>query len=174
MGLAASSLIACGGSSTAPETVSTSSAAKQPKRGGTLLRQSGLETQGYNFDPQTETPLKGQIYRIMYQGLIGPNPETYDLEPELAQKWEQPSQTEYLLRLNPGVKFHNKPPANGREMTIDDVIFSLNRARTNNPTFTSGSLLSTIDKMEAADRQTLSLRRNRMRRSSQNFQVTSS
>jgi len=52
---------------------------------------------------------------------------TLAVEPEGAQKWEQPSPTEYLFHLQPNVKFHNKPPANGRLMTADDVVFSLNR-----------------------------------------------
>lgn len=75
----------------------------------------------------------------MYQGLVGYNLRTLEVTPELAQRWEQPAETEYLFTLHPGVKWHNRPPANGRELTADDVVFSLNRIRTNEPQFQSRS-----------------------------------
>ena len=48
-------------------------------------------------------------------------PERPKLEPEIIQKWEQTSQTEYVLHIAPGIKWHNKPPVNGRELTSEDI-----------------------------------------------------
>ncbi len=45
----------------------------------------------------------------------------------IIESWELQGNDTVVLHLRKGVKFHNKPPANGREVTVDDVIFSLKR-----------------------------------------------
>ncbi len=45
----------------------------------------------------------------------------------LAESWEFPDSQTMIFHLRKGVTFHNKPPTNGRELTSDDVVFSLNR-----------------------------------------------
>lgn len=92
---------------------------------------------------------------LFYQTVVRRNPRTAEVEPELAQRWEQPSPTEYILRLAPGVKWHNKPPVNGRLLTAHDVVFSLNRVRTDEPRFQNRLLFSSIDKIEAVDNNTV-------------------
>jgi hypothetical protein len=37
------------------------------------------------------------------------------IEPELVERWEEPSDTRYILHLCQGVHFHNKPPVSGRD-----------------------------------------------------------
>jgi ABC-type transport system substrate-binding protein len=88
---------------------------------------------------------------LFYQTLIKYHNVTLELSPEVAAKWEQPSQTEYILSLSPGIKWQNKPPANGRALTASDVAFSLNRYRTDDPRFVNRSLLNSADKIEAVD-----------------------
>ena len=41
----------------------------------------------------------------------------------LAESWEMPDMQTTIYHLRKGVHFHNKPPANGREVTADDLIF---------------------------------------------------
>jgi hypothetical protein len=53
---------------------------------------------------------------MFYQSLVRRNPTTTDIEPELAQKWEQPAPSEFIFRLAPGVTFHNKAPVHGRAL----------------------------------------------------------
>lgn len=91
----------------------------------------------------------------MYQGLLGYDPNTYAVQPELAQKWEQVSPTELVFHLQSGVKWHNKPPVSGRELTAEDVVFSLNRVRTNDPLYANRSLYANFDKIEAVDKATV-------------------
>ena len=43
------------------------------------------------------------------------------IRPELAQRWESPDGQSYTFHLQPGVKFANLPPVNGRALTSDDV-----------------------------------------------------
>ena len=45
----------------------------------------------------------------------------------LAESWEFPDAETAIYYLQKGVHFHNKPPVNGRELTADDVVFSLIR-----------------------------------------------
>src|SRR5262249_40683121 len=49
--------------------------------------------------------------------------------PDLAEKWESLSPTVIEFTLRKGVKFHNKPPVNGREVTAEDAKYSIERFR---------------------------------------------
>jgi peptide/nickel transport system substrate-binding protein len=153
LGGAGLALAACNGKPT-PAKPSGSEAAK-PQRGGTLRRRS--VTQGYQggFDPHVQAGSQTGEMGFFYQGLVKLNPSTTAIEPQLAQKWEQPSQTEYLFHMQPGVKWHNKPPANGRALTAEDARYSLERLRSSDPRFINRSLLDSVDKIEAVDAGTL-------------------
>jgi peptide/nickel transport system substrate-binding protein len=45
-------------------------------------------------------------------------------EGELAESWKYLDPKTLEVKLRPGVKWHNKPPANGRDLTSDDVVFT--------------------------------------------------
>jgi peptide/nickel transport system substrate-binding protein len=107
------------------------------------------------FDPHTLTAAFSGMMGLFYQNLIRYHPTTYDLEPELAARWEQPSQTEYIFHLSPGVKWHNKAPLNGRALTANDIVFALNRGRSPEPRFINRSVLDPIDKIEATNASTV-------------------
>ena len=47
----------------------------------------------------------------------------------LAESWETPDLETVIIRLRQGVHFHDKPPANGREMVAADVVASFDRAQ---------------------------------------------
>jgi len=154
--LAALALAGCS-SGTKPATsggASASPAAATPKKGGTLSLPINFQQQ---FDPHTATGSQTSSYGFFYQNLVRVNPRTYDVEPELAQKWESPAPTELVFTLAPNITWQNKPPANGRALKVDDIIFSLNRVKTNDPRFVYKSALNDIDKMEATDDHTLKL-----------------
>ena len=44
------------------------------------------------------------------------------IEPDLAERWEEPDDTTVVFHLRKGVKWHNKPPLNGREFVAEDEI----------------------------------------------------
>src|SRR5439155_1562746 len=54
-------------------------------------------------------------------------PGTQPLEPDLAESWSQPNDRTYVFRLRKGVRWHPKPPVNGRELTADDVKYTYDR-----------------------------------------------
>jgi len=45
----------------------------------------------------------------------------------LAESWEMPDPLTYIFHLRKGVRFHDKPPVSGREVTADDVVYSFQR-----------------------------------------------
>jgi peptide/nickel transport system substrate-binding protein len=45
----------------------------------------------------------------------------------LADRWEVPTRGKIIFHIREGVRWHNKAPCNGRELTVDDVVFSFKR-----------------------------------------------
>jgi len=155
-GLAASTILSC---ARGKQPAGPRQPAAMPRQGGVLVHAGGLagslDTVDGSFDPHTSTSPAGKSFRLIYQALLAYNLDTYEVQPELAQKWEQPSPAEYVFHLQPNVKWHNKPPANGRNLSATDIAFSLERVRTPNPRFLSASLLGSVDRFEAVDKDTL-------------------
>jgi len=158
--LALGSTLACGGKST-PRAGSAQAGTPggTAQRGGTLVYAGGpagsSDSQGRTFDPDIQTQFAAKNYTLFYERLLAYDLRSYKVQPELAQNWEQPSPTEYVFRLQPGVKWQNKPPVNARPLVAADVVYSLERARTDDPKFFSRSLLTFIDKIDAPDPQTV-------------------
>ena len=156
-GLAGVGFAGCAARPKPSSTVSTATAAKQPQRGGVLVHAGGntvggADTEGVELDPQISQSAAARGFRLVYQGLLGYDFRTYAIQPEIAAKWEQASPTEVVFTLQPGVKWQNKPPAGGRDLTADDVVFSLNRIRGSEPKFSQRSLFANFDKVEALDK----------------------
>ena len=152
-GAAALTLAGCK-SKSGSQTGGASPASNQPKRGGTLTLSDNFQR---GFDPHVLQATDTGSFGMFYSTLIRTNPRTNELEPDLAVKWEAPSQTELLFTLAPNIKWHDKPPVGGRALTPDDIIFSFNRIQTNDPRFINRTYLSSVQSMEAVDKQTLKL-----------------
>jgi len=143
--------------STAPS-LSRVASAQSPKRGGTLTLRLWDPP---HWDPYLIIAFKTQIpYSFTHSRLIkhkaGPAiaAGTFPFEGDLAESWSQPDDTTYLFKLRRGVRFHPKPPVNGRELTAEDVVYSMERFRTvtGNP---QAYMLAALDKVEALDRYTV-------------------
>ncbi len=46
---------------------------------------------------------------------------------KLAERWEMPDDETLVYHIRPGIKWGDKAPANGRELTADDVVWNINR-----------------------------------------------
>src|SRR5437588_157047 len=94
--------------------------AQRPEQSHRVLTLSGALVVSYNFqrgfDPHILQATNTGIFGMFYSMLIRANPKTYELEPDLASKWESPSQTELVFTLAPNVKWHDKPPVNARAL----------------------------------------------------------
>ena len=159
MALTRRELLIAGGL-TAAGTVLVPSAARAqtPKKGGTLA----LRT----WDPphwdhmltisyKTHIPLTFTHSRLV-KHKAGPNvaPGTFPIEGDLAESWSQPNDTTYIFKLRKGVRFHNKPPVNGREMTAEDVRYTMERFLTVKGN-ANAYMLKSVDKVEAVDKYTV-------------------
>lgn len=155
-GLAALTLAGCRSTSkpTSPPSSGGNAPGNQPKRGGVLTLSDNFQR---GFDPHVLQATDTGSFGLFYSTLIRANPKTNELEPDLAAKWESPSQTELVFSLAPNIKWHDKPPASGRPLKVDDIIFSYKRIQTDDPRFINKAYLASIDKMEAVDDQTLRL-----------------
>jgi peptide/nickel transport system substrate-binding protein len=91
-----------------------------PKRGGTYTFGTG---QGFTtLDPHKPGLLNDQnAHHGLFDGLVRMN-EAMEPQPALAESWQVIDPETYIFKLRTGVKFHN-----GREMTAEDVKFSLDR-----------------------------------------------
>jgi len=129
-----------------------------PKRGG-ILHARGWDP--VHFDPHltrafmTHTALSF-VYSKLLRHKVGPDvrPGMFIVEPDLAERWEEPDDTTYIFHLRKGVKWHNKPPVNGRELVAEDVKFTYDRFLTEkgNP---ERQLLDSVERVEVVDRYTV-------------------
>jgi peptide/nickel transport system substrate-binding protein len=152
-GAAALALAGCRtSSSSGSATGSQAAASTTPKRGGTLTISTNFRL---GFDPHVMPTTEVSIEGMFYSTVIRANPTTNELEPDLAAKWESPNGSTLIFTLAPNVKWHDKPPAGGRALKVDDIIYSLQRVSTSDPRFINKSYVAGIDKMEAVDDKTL-------------------
>src|SRR5262245_15033349 len=121
MTLSRRDLPALSGLALAGTTVQASTAnAQSPKRGGTLT------LRGWDppmFDHMLQTAYRVQIpitftHSRLVKHKAGPGvaPATFAIEGDLAESWSQPSETTYIFKLRRGVRWHGKPPVNGRAL----------------------------------------------------------
>jgi peptide/nickel transport system substrate-binding protein len=147
-------LAACRGTRSSTSTTKQATAGATPKAGGTLAVSHNFDR---GIDPHMNQAQDSGAMGLFYQTLLRFTAPSFGLEPEIATKWEVPSQTELLFTLAPNVRWHDKPPVNGRALKVEDVIYSYQRAGGSDPRFVNRSFLSSIDKMEAVDTRTLKL-----------------
>jgi peptide/nickel transport system substrate-binding protein len=76
------------------------------------------------------TPMKNFVYSNLVQyepGYQGP-PDYSNVLPDLAESWEwSPDQLQLTFKIRQGVKWHNKPPINGRALDVEDIAFTWDR-----------------------------------------------
>ena len=126
-------------------------AASEPKRGG-VFRIAERETP--NLDPHLNVSFLTHSYMsLVYNHLVrfpyGPEQKhasDFTILPDLAERWEISGDGKtYTFFLRKGVRFHNKSPVNGREVTAQDVKYSLERFRA------KSGFRSRFDEVESID-----------------------
>ncbi|HZO41924.1 MAG TPA: ABC transporter substrate-binding protein [Methylomirabilota bacterium] len=159
MNLSRRHLLKLGGAALAGASMAPAVArAQTPKRGGTLAIRTWDPP---HFDPFQTISYKTHIalsftHSRLLRHKAGPSvaPGTFPVEGDLAESWTQPNETTYVFKLRRGVKWHNKPPVNGRELTADDVVFSVNHFLTVKGN-ANAYMLKAVDKVEATDKYTV-------------------
>src|SRR5688500_9892044 len=133
--------------------------AQTPKRGGVFKVRHHV--QPVHFDPHqtiafsTMMPLSYGMSRLVkVKAGAGVVPGTQPVEPDVAESWTQTNETTYVFNLRKGIRWHPKPPVNGRELTADDIKYTYERFLSikGNP---NHGTLEQIDKIEAPDKSTV-------------------
>jgi peptide/nickel transport system substrate-binding protein len=128
-----------------------------PKRGGTLNIRA--------WDPPHFDHILAHAYRthvvisfthsrlLKHKAGPGVRPGSFPFEGDLAESWKQVNETTYEFKLRRGVKFHPKPPVNGRELTADDVRYTFEYILADKGS--NVSMYKSIAKIEAVDKYTV-------------------
>jgi len=104
---------------------------KQAKKGGTYVR--SLAADIANLDPYIPGAVLTGIVPFTHNRLValkpGPlGPADGTIAPDLAESWEWSGDALQLtMKLRQDARFHPIAPVNGRAVTMDDVLFSINR-----------------------------------------------
>ena len=157
------SLLKAGGGALAAATVAPhlgtgTATAQTPKRGGTLSLRLWDPP---HFDPHLTISYKiNVLYTFSHSRLLkhkagpGVTPGTFPIEGDLAESWTQPNETTYIFKLRKGVRWHNKPPVNGRELTADDVKYTFDRFVSEKGN-ANRAMMAALDKVEVVDKYTV-------------------
>ena len=147
--------LAAGAAGVAAAALPSLATAQTPKRGGTLT----LRT----WDPPHFDHILAHAYKthvvvsfthsrlLRHKAGAAVPPGSFVLEGDLAESWQQTSDTTYVFKLRRGVRFHAKPPVNGRELTAEDVRYTFERTL-NEKGSTNAAMYRSIAKIEALDK----------------------
>jgi peptide/nickel transport system substrate-binding protein len=134
-------------------------AGDNPQYGG-IVRMA--EREPPNLDPHLSISfLTHNAAGLIYNGLVRltyaneqKSPDDLTILPDLAERWEYADAKTLVFYLRKGVKFHNKPPVNGRELKAQDVKYSLERFAAK-----SGfrSRFDDVERIEAVDDYTVKI-----------------
>lgn len=136
------------GASAAASASAVASASAAIKAGGTIT--AGVVGATGAYDPHGWHGFTSNIVtNHLFQGLVRLNFDTNQLEPALAQAWENPDPKTYIYHLR-DAKFHD-----GSAVTADDVVFSVNRAKK----VSWGAYgLANLDSITATDQKTVTVK----------------
>ena len=79
----------------------------------------------------------------------------------LAESWSQPDPLTYIVKVRQGVRWHDKSPMNGRELTAQDIVYNFHRITGTGSGFTERSEFATdwasvqLESITATDKYTV-------------------
>lgn len=131
-----------------PATNTQPTVAGPPKRGGTM--KAAMQVDATSLDPHLSSSYSSSlVIEQVYSGLIQFD-ANMNITPDLAESWTMSDDgLVYTFKIRKGVKFHN-----GREMTTDDVIYSLNRVKDPQGGSPRSYLLTDVKSIETPDADT--------------------
>lgn len=136
----------------------TNDGSSEPKSGGTYTILSPADPD--MLDPHRQSSiythqLAGLVYNKLVSYETGPNVEytDYNVVPDLAERWEVSDDGKVYTFYLREAYWHDKAPVNGRQVTADDVIATMERI-INLPGH-QASLLSEVESIVAKDPQTV-------------------
>lgn len=125
-----------------------------PKRGGAL--NLVLVGEPPNWDPYQNVKYI-HLWDFIGDSILNYAPQNGAPEPQLAESWEYANPTTLVLHIRKGVHWHNLPPVNGRELTAEDVVWSMQRLSRPEATYPWRGRFERVAKIEATDKYTIKL-----------------
>jgi peptide/nickel transport system substrate-binding protein len=119
------------------------------------------------MDPHTSTSQAANIWPYIGNQAVRSNREATALAGELVETWETPGDgTELIMHVRQGVKWHDKPPLDGRSLVADDIAFNLMRISgkldpAKRASFQRASTLPNLDSATAVDERTVRVKLTR-------------
>lgn len=122
----------------------TQALAETPKRGGRLVMVGDQHGPNDTLDPALFTSTVDYFRGRMYYGSLTRLTDSLGYEPELAEEIiSNADATVWTFKIRKGVEFHN-----GKSLTADDVIYSMNRHLGANSVSKAAPLVSMVDRWE--------------------------
>ena len=127
----------------------------EPKQGGIVRI---VMSDGGIFDPAIA--IHGGTYAGVHQIYDWLNylDEGFVITSGMAELPEVVDELNFIYTIKPNVYWHDKPPLEGRQFTAEDAVFGLERFGFDNPEFVFKDRFSLIDKFEAADQFTMTVK----------------
>ena len=120
-----------------------------PKKGGTL--RVGFYIEAATMDPHLSgSKIDRQVYHNIYEPLVVLDTKL-GIKPGLAESWQQPDAKTLIMKLRPGVKFHD-----GTDFNAEAVKFNFNRMKTE-PKSVRKNEVASIESVEVLDPYTIKL-----------------
>ncbi len=143
MAAGASAAVAGGVFSSAKEAI-----ASTPKKGGRLRMAIEAHSPGDTLDPALFSTNADYFRGRMFYGSLTRLQDDLSYQPELAEEvLSNDDATEWTFKLRKGVEFHN-----GKEMTADDVVYSMNRHVGEKSVSTGSTLFSMVERWEKVNK----------------------
>lgn len=144
-----------------PGVIQAAPAPSGPPKPGGVARVRGWDPLGW--DPMLTTAYRTHVavsytHNRLFRYKPGPDvpPGKMLIEPDLVERWEEPSETRYIFHLRQGVHWHDKPPVGGRELVAEDVRYSFERFL-NLPGNANRTLLADIAAVKVLDKYSLQI-----------------
>jgi ABC-type transport system substrate-binding protein len=132
-------------------------------RGGVAVINSAIDTVD-TFDAHRARfgPIHGILAPVMSRLVEYKDPVGEELGGDLAESWETPDELTITFTMKPDIFWHDKPPVNGRALTVDDIVFYVERQKAGvdkdgveDPTFYRKGPMSQIDSVDTPDESTV-------------------
>jgi peptide/nickel transport system substrate-binding protein len=112
-----------------------------------------LDVPPTSFDPRIAGDGTSQrLFELIFSSLVKKN-EQFEIEPDLAERWDTPDPLTYIFHLRRDVRFHD-----GRPLTSKDVLFTFNSIRDGSIRTPKAGAYRLVDTIEAPDEYTVIFR----------------
>ena len=130
-----------------------------PKYGGTLRWPSNVPTTWDLAGPAASTLASWAMFHNKIvdfeMGDLSENLNLLKMRSDLAQSWEQPDNQTFTFKLQPGTKWQNLPPVNGRAFRAEDIKYAVEVYQ---KAPVQSAIYRDVDRVEAPDDTTVVFR----------------